>query len=147
MHENSVYLVQTDTTVGFLSLDDKKLANIKQRPYSKKTLQVVDSFATLKQNTRIPQNFKKMVRRSKNSTFIYPNGQAFRVVDKNDPHHDFVKRFQKIYSTSANMTQKEFCLDFAVENSDVIVEDHRGFSQNKSSKIIRINNKKAKIIR
>ena len=39
MDKDLVYLVQTDTTVGFSSLNDEKLSIIKQRPKSQKILQ------------------------------------------------------------------------------------------------------------
>jgi rhodanese-related sulfurtransferase len=102
MDSSKIYLVQTDTTVGFLSSDDKKLSHIKQRPQSQKILQVVDSFKILKQNTRIPNTHKKRIRRSKRTTIIYPNGLSFRVVPNDDKHHNFIKKVKKMYSTSAN---------------------------------------------
>lgn len=147
MRSELVYLVQTDTTAGFLSSDDKKLAQIKQRPVTKKTLQTLDSLYTLKQQTRIPNKFKKTVRRASRTTFVYPNNKAFRVIDLNDNHHTFIKKFKKLYSTSANKTQFDFSRDFAMKNADVIVEDKNGFIQKHSSKIIKINSQKAKIIR
>lgn len=147
MHKESVYLVQTDTTAGFLSSDDKRLADIKQRPYSKKILQTVDSFDTLKLHTRIPKKFAKRVRRAKRTTYVFPNDLAFRVIDSDDDHHIFIKKFKKLYSTSANKSNYDFDAEFAIENCDVVVEDKNGFSQKHSSKIIRLNRKKAKIIR
>ena len=36
MDKDKIYLAQTDTTVGFLSSDDKKLSDIKQRPETQK---------------------------------------------------------------------------------------------------------------
>jgi tRNA A37 threonylcarbamoyladenosine synthetase subunit TsaC/SUA5/YrdC len=59
MDASNVYLTQTDTTVGFLCNNDKKLSGIKKRPISQKILQVVDSFSTLKQKVRVPNQFKK----------------------------------------------------------------------------------------
>lgn len=147
MHKEFVYLVQTDTTAGFLSNDDKKLADIKQRPYSKKTLQTIDSFNTLKKYVRIPKKFSKIIRRSKRTTYVFPNNLAFRVISKDDNHHIFIKKFKKLYSTSANKANCDFSEEFAIKKSDVIVEDKYGFTQKHSSKIIRLNRKKAKIIR
>ena len=48
MNPDLVYLVQTDTTVGFSSSNDEKLSNIKQRPSNQKILKTLDSFVTLK---------------------------------------------------------------------------------------------------
>jgi tRNA A37 threonylcarbamoyladenosine synthetase subunit TsaC/SUA5/YrdC len=142
-----VYLVQTDTTAGFLSSDDIKLSRTKQRDPKQKTLQVVDSLDTLKTKTRVPKKFKNKIRRSKCSTFIYPNTLSFRIVDKNSHHHRFVKKFGTLYSTSANKTKHNFNMDYAYNNSDVIVENSLGFSEARSSSIYKINNKKIKKIR
>ena len=73
MDSSLVYLVQTDTTVGFSSSNDEKLSVVKQRPKSKKILHTVDSFKTLQEHTRVPKKYRKRVRNSKKTTFIYPN--------------------------------------------------------------------------
>lgn len=138
MDASKVYLTQTDTTVGFLSNDDKKLSGIKQRPQTQKILQVVDSLETLKTQVRVPHTFKKMVRKAKNTTFIYPNGLSFRVVDASNPHHAFVKKFKTMYSTSANLTQHHFDETFAKEHADVIVEDKNGFYEAPASRLIKL---------
>ncbi len=147
MNKNLVYLAQTDTTVGFLSSDDKKLSIIKQRDTNQKILQVVDSFKTLKKYTRIPKKMRKKVRYSKLTTFIYPNQLSFRVVNNNSQHHNFIKKFNCLYSTSANITKKDYDEDFAFSNSDIILFTKNKFSQNISSKIYKINNKKIKKLR
>ena len=147
MDSSLIYLVQTDTTVGFLSLDDKKLSNIKQRDTKQKILQVVDSFKTLNRFTRVPKLQRKKVRNSTKTTFIYPNGLSFRVVGKESLHHNFINKFHFLYSTSANETKKEFNKQFAIKNSDIIIYNKYNFSQNKSSTIYKINNKRIKRIR
>ncbi|RXJ88055.1 Sua5 YciO YrdC YwlC family protein [Arcobacter sp. CECT 8985] len=147
MNSNLVYLVQSDTTVGFSSTNDEKLSNLKKRPPTQKILQVVDSFNTLKQNARVPKAHRKLVRRAKKSTFIYPNTHSFRVIPKDDKFYDFVKKFKKIYSTSANITTKSFDEEFATKNADVIVEDKNGFSETISSSIYLLKKKKFKKIR
>ncbi len=136
-----VYLVQTDTTVGFLSKDDKELASIKNRSHTQKTLRVVDKFKTLKTHTRIPKHFRKQIRNSKNTTFIYPNKESFRVVDKNSLHYNFIKKFGILYSTSANLSGEKFDLNFAQKNSDVEVITNRDYFENISSNIMKITNK------
>ena len=100
MDSSLVYLVQTDTTVGFSSSNDEKLSLIKQRPTNQKILQTVDSFKTLKQNTRVPKEFRKRVRNSKKTTFIYPNTHSFRVISKDDRFFRFIHKFKSLYSTS-----------------------------------------------
>jgi tRNA A37 threonylcarbamoyladenosine synthetase subunit TsaC/SUA5/YrdC len=116
-----VYLTQTDTTIGFLSSDDKKLSMIKKRDLNKKTLQVVDSFHTLQKKIRVPKKFRKIVRNSKKTTFIYPTKEAFRVVGSDFKHHSFLKKFNTLYSTSANITQNNFDKEFAIQSANTIV--------------------------
>lgn len=147
MDKSKVYLVQTDTTVGFSSSDDEKLSVIKQRPTTQKILQTVDSFQTLKEKTRIPNRFKSKIRRAKKSTFIYPNGDSFRVVNQNSGYHGFLKKFSSTFSTSANLTKHAFELEFAQNNADVIVETKEGFSDTSSSSIYKISKSKIKKIR
>lgn len=147
MDASFVYLTQTDTTVGFLSSDDKKLTAIKQRPQTQKILQVVDSFETLKTKVRVPNKFKKMVRNSKKTTFIYPNQQSFRVVSCLSSHHDFIKKFKTMYSTSANLTQHSFDETFAKKCAEIIVEDKNGFFEATSSRLIKFSCTKIKRLR
>jgi tRNA A37 threonylcarbamoyladenosine synthetase subunit TsaC/SUA5/YrdC len=134
-----VYLAQSDTTVGFLSSDDKNLSRIKQRSTKQKTLQVVDSFKTLKQNTRIPNRFKNKIRRSKKTTFIYPNGDSYRVVFSDNQHHNFIKKVKKMYSTSANITKQNFEEEFAKDNSDIDVVCQKNYFEGKPSTIIKLH--------
>lgn len=147
MDSSLVYLVQTDTTVGFSSSDDEKLSRIKQRPTTQKILQTVDSFKTLKQNTRVPKKFRKRVRNSKQTTFIYPNTNSFRVISKDDKFFNFINRFKCLYSTSANLTKKSFDFNFASKNSDVVVFTKEGVSEKGSSSIYKINKEKIKRLR
>lgn len=147
MDSTLVYLVQTDTTVGFLCSKHKKLTEIKKRPQTQKILQVVDSFKTLKEHVRVPQKFKKLVRNAKNSTFIYPNQCSFRVVSSSSSHYDFIKKFKTMYSTSANITQQKFNKKFAKECADIIVEDKNGFFEAASSQLIKLSCTKIKRLR
>lgn len=147
MNSSLVYLVQTDTTVGFSSYDDEKLSTIKQRPSSKKILHTVDSFKTLNNNTRIPRNFRKKVRNSRKTTFIYPNGKSFRVVEKSSDFYNFIHKFGILYSTSANKTGEKFEREFAIAGADVLVEDKKSFYETKASTIIKLTNKSFKVLR
>ncbi|MDD2895960.1 MAG: Sua5 YciO YrdC YwlC family protein [Aliarcobacter sp.] len=147
MDSSLVYLVQTDTTVGFSSLNDEKLSFIKQRPTSKKILHTVDSFKTLTQHTRVPKSFRKRVRNSKRTTFIYPNTKSFRVVPKDSDFYDFIHKFNILYSTSANKTGENFDKDFATIGADILVEDKKGFYETKASTIIKLSKKTSKIVR
>ena len=147
MDSSLVYLVQTDTTVGFSSLNDEKLSLIKQRPTSKKILHTVDSFKTLNQNARVPKKFRKIVRNSKKTTYIYPNLKSFRLVNQNSKFYDFIHKFGILYSTSANKTTESFNKDFAISNADILVEDQRDFFETKASRILKISKKRLKILR
>lgn len=147
MDSSLVYLVQTDTTVGFSSLNGEKLSLIKQRPTSKKILHTVDSFKTLTQHTRVPKSFRKKVRNSKRTTFIYPNTKSFRVVPKDSDFYDFIHKFNILYSTSANKTAESFDKDFATIGADILVEDKKGFYETKASTIIKLSKKALKKLR
>ena len=147
MNRDLVYLVQTDTTVGFSSSNDEKLSSIKQRPNSQKILQTLDSFHTLKTKTRVPKKFRKKVRNSTKTTFIYPNKNSYRVICKDDNFHSFISKFNNLYSTSANLSSKSFDIDFATKNSDVIVYTKDVFSEKNSSSIFMISKNRIKKIR
>lgn len=136
-----VYLVQTETTVGFLSQNSYKLANTKQRNLKQPFIRCVDSYETLKSFTRVPKRYKNLVRRSKNTTYIYKNNEAIRVV-KDEVHLKFIKQLKWAYSSSANKTGKKFDEQYAKQKADIIVEDDRGFFESKPSKIIKMGSRK-----
>ncbi|GAA8020324.1 hypothetical protein JP0557_14050 [Helicobacter pylori] len=131
-----VYLAQSDTTIGLLSKDRKKLNALKGRPKNQSVLIESADFATLKSLVRAPNAFKNFIRRSAKTTFIYPNSNAVRVV--RGRHGDFLKRFKTLYSTSANLTQYAYDEEIASKLADVIVSDERGLFESSSSKIFRL---------
>jgi tRNA A37 threonylcarbamoyladenosine synthetase subunit TsaC/SUA5/YrdC len=137
MWPNKIYLAQTDTTVGFLSQDAKRLAAIKGRPANKPFLMEVASFEELKKRARVPKKFRRFVRQAKKSTFVYPNGQALRVV-KEELHLRFLKKFGWMYSTSANPSGGRYDPKFAKEAADVVVVDKRGLFEGAPSRILRL---------
>ena len=145
MNPNKIYLVQTDTTVGFLSQNKENLNKIKGRKKSRKILREVDSFETLKSFVRVPNKFKKVVRNAKKTTFIYPNEESFRVV-KDERHLEFLKKFKWMYSTSANKTGCKFDEKWAREQADIIVED-KEFFEGETSRIYKLSKDKIKKIR
>jgi len=147
MDSSLVYLVQTDTTVGFSSSNDEKLSVIKQRPRSKKILHTVDSFKTLQEQTRVPKKFRKRVRNSKKTTFIYPNKKSFRVISKENEFYSFISKFNTLYSTSANLTSKDFEINFALKSCDIIVYTKNEFSEKNSSSIYLLKKNKINKIR
>jgi len=136
-----VFLVQTDTTVGFLSQNDLQLAQIKERSSSKPFVQVCASLKTLKTLARVPNKYKNRVRRAKKTTFVYGNNKGIRVV-KEKRHADFVKPFGWFYSTSANENSLSYEKEFAKAKSDIIVEDIKGLFEGESSSIFKLANNK-----
>lgn len=140
-----VFLTQTDTTVGFLSYDAKKLSSIKQRNENQKILQVLDSFDTLKSKTRIPKKYHHFVRKSTKTTFIYPNQESYRVVFEGLSHYNLISKVKNIYSTSANLTGCSFEKEWAIGACDIIVGQE--LCELQGSKIYRITQKNKKRIR
>ncbi|MEF3192099.1 MAG: Sua5 YciO YrdC YwlC family protein [Campylobacterales bacterium] len=133
---NEVVLAQTDTTVGFLSQDAARLALIKGRPQHKPFLRVVATLEVLKEFVRVPPNHRARVRRATKTTFIYPQGEAIRVV--HGSHASLVARWGWLYSTSANQSGKLFDEAWARSQADVIVEEPKGFVDAPSSRLIRL---------
>ncbi|OCL81914.1 Sua5 YciO YrdC YwlC family protein [Arcobacter porcinus] len=147
MNPNLIYLVQTDTTVGFSSINDEKLSNIKKRDINQKILKTVDSFTTLREFTRAPKTFRRFIRQSSKTTFIYPNLSSFRVISKDSSFHSFIKKFKILSSTSANKTKHSYEYEFAIKNSDIEVVEKSGLFETSSSKIYRLYKKRLKRIR
>jgi len=147
LNSSLIYLTQTDTTVGFLSNNDKKLCGAKQRDTKQKILQVVSNYKSLNKCVRVPKKHKNFIRRAKTTTIIYPNKLAFRVVNNNSSHQNFLKKFNVMYSTSANKTKNTFNENYAINNSDIIVYTKENFIEKKASSIYKINKLKIKKIR
>jgi tRNA A37 threonylcarbamoyladenosine synthetase subunit TsaC/SUA5/YrdC len=143
---SKVYLVQTDTTVGFTSKDYKKLNRIKNRAEETKTILTVASFRDLKKEIRVFKNHKKLIRRSKKTTFIYSEN-AYRVINKDSVYRDLLKKEGGLYSTSANETREVFNQEWAEKQADVIVIEQDGFFEGVASKIYKLGKKKIKAIR
>jgi len=110
-------------------------------------LKVVDSFKALKDIVRVPSKYKRLIRNSKNTTFIYPNNDSYRVVNKNSSHINFVKKFTILYSTSANQTKELFEIDFAKENCEIEIINKFDYQECKSSTIMKVTNHNKRRIR
>lgn len=139
-----IYLAQTDTTAGFLSKDLKELNSIKDRPLNQPCLICVSKFKNLQNFSRVPKKYKNLIRRTKKTTFIYPNSQAIRVV-RDHPHAKLLDKLEWAYSTSANPHKKGFDIEFAVANADVIIDTK--FTPAPASKIYKISKTNIKKIR
>lgn len=136
-----VYLVQTDTTVGFASRDTERLDTIKGRPAGKPYLETVATLEELKRSGRIPKALRKKVRRAKRTTFVYPDGVARRLVAEG-AYAGFLRVRGRMYSTSANRSGHGFEPEWATRESDVIVYSPEGFSQNAPSSIFKMGKTK-----
>jgi tRNA A37 threonylcarbamoyladenosine synthetase subunit TsaC/SUA5/YrdC len=142
----SIYLAQTDTTVGFLSADAFRLEEIKSRPSGKQFLKVYPSFEAFQADlNRAPQKYKNLIRRSKKTTFIIKN-RASRIVNTL-PHQEFLKDHRWLYSTSANQSGKGFDKDFCISKSDIIIEDQRGFEESTPSTLYKLSKTNLKRLR
>lgn len=143
MDPRRVYLVQTDTTVGFLSQDKARLNTIKGRNPNQPCLKSVSTCKELQRHARVPHSFKKRVRYAKKTTFLFPNGEALRLVAPGE-HARFLEAFGWMYSTSANPTGKGFDLAFAKENADVVVENQGGFFEAPPSRLFQLGRIRAR---
>lgn len=133
-----MFLAQCDTTAGLLSKNPQILNLCKSRPESQLLLIESPHLLGLKKLLRVPNKYKNTIRKAKNSTFVYPNGRAVRVV-KDELHLRFLLDSKMLYSTSANPTGKKFNKQWAYEVCDVIVCDGRGFRESSPSKMYKIN--------
>jgi len=95
----------------------------------------------------VPLKFKNKIRKSKQTTFIYPNKNSYRVISSKSLHYNFINKFKSMYSTSANETNKNFSYDYALEKSDVILYTKNKFMEKSSSLIYKVSNSKIKKIR
>lgn len=134
-----VYLAQTDTTVGFLSKDAKKINALKGRDENQPCLITTARLKELCTFARIPNNFKNYVRRNKKTTFIYANKQAVRVV-KDCKHAEFLKKNGYFYSSSANKHGQKFDEKWAKSVVDFVLDDN--FCENSPSSIKKFSKKR-----
>ncbi len=134
-----VILTQTDTTVGFISQDEKQLIEIKERVSTKPFIKIYKDFKTLLTcRNRVPSRFKNIVRRSRKTTFIV-KGKAFRVAE-NSVNSQPIRDMDWHFSTSANEIGKNYDPKFCEQKSDIICETKDGLKENSSSSLYRLNN-------
>jgi tRNA A37 threonylcarbamoyladenosine synthetase subunit TsaC/SUA5/YrdC len=144
--ENRVFLVQTDTTVGFLSQNAAALEQVKGRPEGKQFLKVFADLRTYKASGgRVPPKYRTAVRRAKKTTFIARN-RAFRIVSDTE-HHRFLQRYGWMYSTSANPSGCAYKRSFCEAEADIIVEDPGGLHEAPPSSIVRLGRTKRRSVR
>jgi tRNA A37 threonylcarbamoyladenosine synthetase subunit TsaC/SUA5/YrdC len=142
----SVILTQTDTTVGFLSQNAKRLYEIKSRKTTKPFIKVYKNFRSFcNDGNRIPLSQRVLVRRSKKTTFIVKN-LAFRVAPLK-LNSQLLRNSLWYFSTSANQSNKNFDREFCEAKADIIIEDRYALHENSSSSLIKINQIKRRKIR
>jgi len=144
MLKNFVFLTQTDTTIGFVSQNSQKLTDIKNRPNNKHYIKAVNSLQTLKMFARIPNEHKKRVRRSSNTTFILPNTFSYRVIN-NSHHLLLLGRLKWVYTTSANLSHQAYDEVFCKEKADIIIEPLK--KNKEASSIIQLGQSTMKRVR
>ncbi len=145
MDPQSIYLVQTDTTVGFCSQNKEALANVKQRDAAKPFLITTAGLGELKKLTRVPKKQRKLIRRASKTTFVYPHKNlAVRVVPSGK-YFEFLKNFGWMYSTSANKSTENFDFEFASSIADVVVNKEMDFKELPPSPIIKLGKKRKKL--
>ncbi len=140
-----LFLAQSDTTVGFLSQEPTPINRAKGRNATQKILQTITSFVDIQ--GRVPKSHRKGVRRAQKTTFVLPNGYAFRRVDANSLHGRWLRDVGPLYSSSANPTQGAFDSDFAYAKADCVVTDARGLFEGKASRMVRLGKHKTKRLR
>jgi tRNA A37 threonylcarbamoyladenosine synthetase subunit TsaC/SUA5/YrdC len=139
MIDTTVYLTQTDTTIGFVSQSADRLDAIKNRPPDKSYIRAVDSLSTLKEFTRIPPLHRNRLRRAHKTTFILPDGASYRVI--RDPRHlILIGQLKWAYTTSANRSGKGYDEAWARSAADTVIEPLSG--RGCPSTILRIEQKK-----
>ena len=144
--EMSVILAQTDTTVGFLSQDAKKLYEIKSRSSLKPFIKVYKDFKSFTtEGKRVAVGRKNLVRRSKKTTFII-NNFSFRVAPFLLDSQIF-RNNSWFYSTSANRSGDKFDRDFCISKADIIVENIDGLREAEPSVLMKINRVKRRRLR
>ncbi|HHD74354.1 MAG TPA: Sua5 YciO YrdC YwlC family protein [Nitratifractor sp.] len=117
MHK-SVFLTNTDTTIGFISKEKNSLDSAKNRPKNKKYINALATLRALKK--RVPKPYRKIVRRAKKTTFILNKDYSFRVIK--DKHHKLlIDRLESAYTSSANESGKEYNFEYGYNHADVIV--------------------------
>ncbi len=142
----SIILIQTDTTVGFVSQNKEKLCQVKSRNTNKPFIKVYSSLHNLSSsNQRIPSSKKNFVRRAKKTTFIVKN-KAFRIA-KTSLNSQVLRNLKWNYSTSANQSGKNFDFEFCEDKTDIIIEDKNGLHEKSASSLFKINNQKKVRIR
>lgn len=120
--ENKIYLIQSDTTPGFVSKNYKAINAIKGRNKHTKCLITTNSFMALKNLARAPKAHKILIRKAKKTSFIYKNNLCIRV-SQNTEYNAFLANFSGAfaYSSSANFHGHSFNEAWAKMAADEVI--------------------------
>lgn len=143
--KDAIILMQTDTTVGFLSQNSTKLYEAKSRIQTKPFIKVFRDFKALSSQTRVYKNVKRFIRKSKKTTFIVKD-ISFRVVPVTKDSQ-ILREHSWFYSTSANKSNEKFDRTFCEQKADIIIEDIKGLVEKESSTIFKLSRLKKRKIR
>lgn len=143
--KDAIILIQTDTTVGFLSQNSAKLYEAKSRTQTKPFIKVFKDFNSLLNETRVYKSAKKFIRKSKKTTFIVKD-ISFRVAPITK-ESQLLRDCSWFYSTSANKSNEKFDRTFCEQKADIIIEDIKGLVEKESSTILKLSRLKKRRIR
>ncbi|MBD3794325.1 MAG: Sua5 YciO YrdC YwlC family protein [Epsilonproteobacteria bacterium] len=144
--KNLLFLTQTDTTIGFVSTDMKRIDEAKQRLDGKYYIKTLSSLSYLKAYSKVPNQHKNRIRRAKKTTFILKNSRSFRVI-KDTQHNLLLDRLGSAYSSSANKSGEHFDKIYCEMVCDVVVSFPQNFNIAPASKILRLSHDFIKKIR
>ncbi|WP_233704379.1 L-threonylcarbamoyladenylate synthase [Helicobacter cynogastricus] len=139
----NIILMQSDTTAGFFSSNAHTLNRAKHSPQNKPLLQVLTSLRALP--VRVPSIHRSFVRRARKTSFIYPTNppQSYRVIQHSQAQYP-LEILGQLYSTSANLSGKDFDLQWAHQTATIIIEDKRKLYQAPSSTIFKLSRTRKK---
>lgn len=144
--ENKIYLIQSDTTAGFVSKNYKAINALKGRNERTKCLITANSFLALKNLARVPKAHKILIRKAKKTSFIYANNLCIRV-SQNSEYNAFLSNFRGgfAYSSSANFHNSSFNEKWAKQKASEVIGEH--FFLAPASRIYKLGKTRIKKIR
>ncbi|CAM2760586.1 hypothetical protein [Helicobacter felis] len=141
--DTDIILMQGDTTAGLFSPSARALNRAKHSPQNKPLLQVLSSLYALP--VRVPSIHRSFVRRAHKTSFIYPTTppQSYRVIQNPQAQHP-LETLGQLYSTSANLSGKDFDLQWARKVATIIIEDKKKLHQAPPSTIFKLSRTRKK---
>ena len=119
--QHLLFLSDTDTTVGFISQDTRRIDRAKKRSAAKHYITALPSLKSLTVRTRIPRTHRRRLRRSRRESYILPSGRSYRIV-RDARHLLLLQRLGWAYTSSANLSETPYDEAYARRVADVVVE-------------------------